>query len=170
MPRLRVLAVVVVLAACALAPGARAYPNEPTGFRGFAWGTPEDAVIAKVNPTYNRLADPDVEEYRSRHDLTVNGIELRYNFYQFYKGRLMAGIMESHAAHCGSMLQTLTARFGEPTDRAGRQRYLWNGKTTAIVYICNHRADYCRVGFESTALLDERRNDLAASARKSPDF
>jgi hypothetical protein len=73
---------VVVVAACVLMPRARAYPNEPTGFRGFAWDAPEDQVIAKVNPAYNRLADPGVEEYRSRHDLTMNGIELVYNYYQ----------------------------------------------------------------------------------------
>jgi hypothetical protein len=82
----------------------------------------------------------------------------------------MAGIMESYSAHCGSMLETLTARFGQPTDKAGHERYLWNGTTTAIVYICNRRSDFCRVGFESIAILDERQKDLADSARKSRDF
>jgi hypothetical protein len=169
MPRFRVLAVLVI-AACALALAARAFQNEPTGFRGIAWGTPQDQVIAKVDPVFNRAVDPGMVEYRSRHDLTANGIPLNYNFYQFYKGRFAAGIMEASAAHCGSMLQTLTARFGEPTDKAGRERYLWNGTTTAIVYICNRRADFCRVGFESIALLDQRQKDLADSARKSGDF
>jgi hypothetical protein len=169
MPQFRILAVLVV-AACASAPAAHAFQNEPTGFRGFAWGTAQDQVIAKLDPVFSRAIDPGMVEYRSRRDLSANGIPLNYNFYQFYKGRFAAGVMETYAAHCGSMLQTLIGRFGQPTDRAGRARYLWNGTTTAIVYICNRRGDFCRVGFESIALLDQRQKDIADSARKNGDF
>lgn len=161
---------VIALAGVVWSAAARAFPDEPTGFRGMAWGTPQAQVIAKVGPAFNRDVDPGMVEYRSRQDLTMNGIPLIYNYYQFYKGHLAAGIMEAYSAHCGSMLRTLMARYGEPTNQSGRERYLWNGTTTAIVYICNRRADVCRVGFESVSLLDERQRDLADSARKSPDF
>jgi hypothetical protein len=161
---------VALLAAIVASPDARAYPDEPTGFRGIPWGTPQDQVIAKVNPAFNRDVDPGMVEYRSRHDLHMNDIPLVYNYYQFYKGRFSTGIMEAYASHCGSMLDTLIARFGQPTDKSGHERLLWNGTTTAIVYICNRRADFCRVGFESIALLNEREKDLADAARKSPDF
>jgi hypothetical protein len=161
----------LAIAVMAWSPAARAYPDEPTGFRGIAWGTPVEQVHAKVDSWwFNRDVDPDMAEYHSHSNLVMNGIPLIENYYQFYKGRLATGIMEAHAAHCGSMLRTLVARFGEPTDKAGRNRFLWNGPTTAIVYICNRRADFCRVGFESVSLLDERQRDLTDSARKSPDF
>lgn len=169
---MRIILVVAMIAVAALvwSPMARAFPDEPTGFRGMAWGTAQAQVVAKVDATFNRDVDPGMVEYRSRRDLTMNGIPLIYNYYQFYKGRLAAGIMEGYSAHCGSMLRTLMARYGEPTNQSGHDRYLWNGTTAAIVYICNRRHDFCRVGFESVALLDERQRDLADSARKSPDF
>ena len=104
--------IAATMAAAAAIPGARAYQNEPDGFRGFAWGTPKDQVDAKVDFTFNRMADPNLAEYRSRHDLSMNGIELTYNLYEFYKGRFMAGIddglcqpLRQHAANLGRALR-----------------------------------------------------------------
>jgi hypothetical protein len=161
---------IVTMAVLAQGSAVRAFSNEPAGFRGIPWGTAQDQVIAKVDPVFNRDVDPGMVEYRSRHDLTLNGIPLVYNFYQFYKGRFATGIVEAYAAHCSSILQTLIARYGEPMAKSGRNRFLWQGPVTAIVYICDRRQDFCRVGFESVVLVHERQNDLADSARKSPDF
>jgi hypothetical protein len=68
------------------------------------------------------------------------------------------------------MLETLEARFGQPDDRKGRNRFIWRGQTTTIVYICSRREDYCRVGLESTALVAARKRDLVNSAQKNSDF
>ena len=141
--RLIIAATMIVAAAT---PVAHAYQNEPDGFRGFTWGTPKDQVDAKVDFTFNRNVDPNMTEYRSRRDLTMNGIELTYNFYDFYKGRFMAGTMTAYASHCDSMLQILVARFGAPTKKIKcRKSFSWEGAVTTIVYDCDHRHDECRV-------------------------
>ena len=164
--------VLAVLAAAFLLPiAAHAYDNEPTGFRGIPWGASIDEVRGKMNSWwFVRDVDPGTVEYHSHANLAMNGIELKENYFQFYKGRFMAGIMEASYAHGGSMLDTLIARFGQPTQSAHYRRYLWQGPTTAIVYLCSKRNDYCRVGFESVKLIAEQRADLGKSAREDPDF
>jgi hypothetical protein len=70
--------VALALAIMLQLPAARAYQNEPTGFRGIAWGTPVDTVRAKVETWYNRDVDPGLVEYRSRSELSMNGIPLNF--------------------------------------------------------------------------------------------
>jgi len=164
--RLAVLAATLLL----VSPMAWAFENEPAGFRGIAWGTPMDVVRAKTNTWFNRNVAPGIDEYRSRSDLTMNGVPLTYNFYQFYRGRFSTGIMEAESAYCASMLETLIARFGEPDKKIARTRFVWHGKITTIVYICSRAHDMCRVGLESATLVAEQEKDLADSARKHPDF
>jgi hypothetical protein len=164
------LAVVLALVVLAIASEAHAYRNEPTGFRGIVWGTPVDQVRAKKETWFNRDVGLGLVEYRSRDDLSMNGVPLTYNLYQFYKGQLSTGIMEAHAAQCASMLDILIARFGQPDQRVTTRRLVWQGQTTTIVYICDGRRDYCRVGLESTALFAQRGRDAADAAAKGSDF
>ncbi|HEX4112304.1 MAG TPA: hypothetical protein VH020_07190 [Stellaceae bacterium] len=166
----RILAVVAVLAWLIPLADAHAFQNEPTGFRGIPWGTPVDQVRAKKETWFNRDIGLGLTEYRSRDDLSMSGIPLTYNLYQFYKGKFSTGIMEGYASQCGSIMGVLVARFGQPDQKLTERRFVWHGRTTNIVYICNRRQDYCRVGLESTALLAERERDIANDAAKGSDF
>jgi hypothetical protein len=162
---------VIAAVLVALAIPARAYDNEPTGFRGFAWGTPVETVQAKVTTWFNRAAAPYLLEYRSRSDLSINGVPLQSNFYQFYKGHFAAGIMAADGSQGAAMLDILKGRFGEPTKHSARRHeYYWVGSTTIVALICEGRPKTCRAAFESATLLDQRRKDLSASGKTGPDF
>lgn len=162
---------VIALIFLALTLNARAFENEPTGFRGFAWGTPVDAVRTMVGTSFNRTVDPDMVEYRSRDDLVMNGIPLQLVFYRFYKGRLSAGILQADHAHGASMLETLTARFGPPQQKAEHAfKYYWLGDRTSVGLFCDGREKLCRAVFESMALLHDRQDDLRRSGRDHPGF
>jgi hypothetical protein len=157
------------LALIALVRPASAIDNEPTGFRGIEWGTPLDVVRGKVGLAFNQQIETDIAEYRSRANLSMNGVPLRYILYRFYRGRFFAGIMFTDFGQRESMIETLTARFGQPADTQGKE-ITWYGPTTIVILMCAAWEKSCAATFQSTAIVAEQMKDRAASAKSSKDF
>jgi len=159
----------ILLAALLSAAPSFAFDNEPSGFRGVDWGTPLGAVRGKVKLVFNRAIEADIAEYRSQADLRVAGVPLLFNFYRFYRGRLSEGIMFTDFSQRANLEQVLTARFGTPQDKAGRQ-VVWAGKTTIVVLTCGSWEKACSATFQSVALAEEVSKNRAATAKSSKDF
>jgi hypothetical protein len=117
--------------------GLHAFPNEPDGFYGLAWGTP----LSEVKGT--TLLRESVERIyfqvysRPLEPLAPEGIAPESVEYEFWKGRFTLATVKIAALSSFIRLRdALFERYGrgyEPSERV--ERYYWKGARTNIALI-----------------------------------
>ena len=81
---MRTISIALAAAVWVLLPtGAIAFQNEPTGFRGIAWGTPLSAVQSQMRPLGATPAGQDQAYVRIRDNMTIGGAMLEKILYKF---------------------------------------------------------------------------------------
>jgi hypothetical protein len=162
--------IVLVAALLGLAPAARAFQNEPTGFRGVAWGTPVGAAHGTL--LFDHRIGDRLSYRRSFETLSVDGLPLDALYFDFYQGRFEEAVLVARRHLAGALLQTLTARYGPPAQPPGRRnQFVWLGHTGTVLLRCSTRLVTCTVLIASTAMLQAESDAAPKSAGSAdPDF
>lgn len=135
--RLAVICLGIVVAATAVFAGAgcaSAFPGEPDGYSGIAWGTPLDR-LSSMEYVGKQKDEPDIELYRRRgDDLTFGKARLTAVEYGFADGRLsLVTLRVNSLLHYLLMKEEAIRRFGpgKETDPHA-ERYIWEGERTTV--------------------------------------
>src|SRR5215470_18046663 len=125
---MRTISIALAAAVWVLLPtGAVAFQNEPTGFRGIAWGTPLSSVQNQLRPVGATLAGQDQAYVRIRDNMTIGGAMLEKILYKFHDGVFSEAFIVSQKgpSNTGAMIAAFTAQFGEWTAASiSRRLYL----------------------------------------------
>jgi hypothetical protein len=162
--RWRAACLAALLIPCSQA--ARAFENEPTGFRGVAWGTP----ISQAQGVYlhDHAVGDRVSYRRAFEDLSVNGIPLTALYYDFFRARFEQAILVSRRDTGNDLLRTFAARYGTPSQIKGhRNQYFWAGAISSIVLTCSGRYLTCTAIIASNAMQAEDNAGETDTARKA---
>lgn len=112
-------------------PGAKAYPNDPDGFRNMAWGTPKSALMDLVeHEKYSGFAD----YIKKNDDMDFEGLKANRILYGFTDDRLESVGVQFEPPDDKIYLilkDKLTAKYGvgEPV---GEKGLFWRGGKTNI--------------------------------------
>jgi hypothetical protein len=147
-----------------------AFQNEPTGFRGLAWGTD----ITTVQTTMRLVEDDGATKYylRSGDAQTMGGAKLKDLSYGFYKGKLKNVILQSAEYSDQALIDAFVAQFGEGSqpNQFMRDR-IWRGVTATAGVDCNEIVHTCAGILTSTAMDAVEKADKAnAAANAGKDF
>lgn len=167
----------VSLAAAAwllLAADANAFQNEPTGFRGIAWGTPLSVVQTQLRPIGSTPAGQDQAYVRIGDNMIIGAANLEKILYKFHNGLFSEAfiVTQKGPSNAAAMIAAFTAQFGQ-----GRQPhrfaedYIWQGATSTIFLTCHSGPHPCLAFLQSTAALAQQNAEKAAvAARAKKDF
>jgi hypothetical protein len=117
--------------------GSYAFPNEPDGFYGLAWGTPLPEVKGIALRGESAERDHFQVYARPAETLVPEGIVPESVEYEFWKGRFTLATVRIAALSAFVRLRdALFERYGrgyEPSERV--ERYYWKGARTNIALI-----------------------------------
>jgi hypothetical protein len=151
----------------ALSGTAVAYENEPSGFRGFTWGTSfatmrNELVLAERDDSRGLLYYTRVNELRRFDRFNAERI-----YYEFFNGRLVGGWIGFYPTQDRSALQqALVSRFG-PADQGQDDDRHWEGAVTDIELLCEVSDRRCTLFFTEQAHMVFMQNRKAND--KKPD-
>lgn len=117
---------------------AEAFSNEPSGYGGLNWGTPQTIKQARFLPMMDGDTKNFVREKREKEPF--GSIPTKLVIYQFSSGKLSAVEMAFAANQKAAALKECSQRWGDPqqvelTDTKGAKGYLWQGqKTTCLLF------------------------------------
>jgi hypothetical protein len=174
------ISLLLLLGACTNASGLSApsiyksFPNEPTGFRDIAWGTPLSAVQSEMVP----FGDPPAglgQAYERKGDaMTLGGATLTHVLYRFYNGGFSRAYLISikRPDQPAAMIAAFKAQYGEGArPNQFMDDYLWNGPVGSVYLSCSAVTGECSGFIASTAALKQEEVDkAAAAARGKKDF
>ena len=172
---MRTISIALASAVWILLPtGATAFQNEPTGFRGIAWGTPLSAVQSQLRPLGATPAGQDQAYVRIGDNTTLGGAALQRILYKFHNGGFSEAFIVSQKgpANTAAMIAAFQSQFGEAR-RPHRfaDDYIWQGSTSTIFLTCHTGPHPCLAFLQSTAALAQQNADKAAvAARAKKDF
>lgn len=151
-----------------------AFQNEPTGFRGIAWGTPLSAVQSQMRPVRGTPAGQDQAYVRTGDSMTIGGAVLAKVLYKFHNGGFSEAfiVAQKGPSNASAMIAAFRAQFGE-----GRQPhrsaddYIWQGSTSIIFLTCRTGPHGCLAFMQSrAAFAQQNAEQAAAAARAGKDF
>jgi hypothetical protein len=150
------------------------FPNEPTGFRGIAWGTPLSAVQSQMTP-FSEPSPGLGQAYERKGDaMTLGGATLKHVQYHFYNGGFSRAYLISIARpdQPPAMIAAFKAQYGEGAKpNQFMDDYLWNGPVGSVYLTCSSVTHECLSFIASTATLKQDEADkAAAAARGKKDF
>jgi len=165
---MRTISIALAAAVWVLLPtGAIAFQNEPTGFRGIAWGTPLSSVQNQLRPVGATPAGQDQAYVRIGDDMTIGGAMLEKILYKFHDGVFSEAFIVSQKgpSNTGAMIAAFTAQFGE----GGRPHrladdYIWQGAQSTIFLTCHSGLHPCLAFVQSTTALTRQNAEKAAVA------
>jgi hypothetical protein len=147
-----------------------AFQNEPTSFRGIAWGTPLSAVQGQMKFDH-REGHQDMYT-RSGDSMTLGDASLRRMLYVFYQGVFSEVYLASDRGSGGAMIGAFRSNFGPGyQENPHIDRYLWDGSMAFICLTCNAASLDCEGVIESKAIHNQKiEDDAAAASRAKKDF
>jgi hypothetical protein len=172
---MRTIAIVVAAGLWILLPkGATAFQNEPTGFRGIAWGTPLSAVQSQMRPVGATPAGQDQAYVRIGDNMIIGGAALEKILYKFHNGAFSEAfiIAQKGPTNTAAMIAAFRYQFGEATrPRRSADDYVWQGAKSTIFLTCQTGLHPCLAFVHSTAALSQQNAEsAAAAARAKKDF
>lgn len=157
-----------LLALVAWVSAAGAFPNEPNGFRGIAWGTPIESLTSEMMLTEER---GDTKLYaRTSDSLAIGGATLQTVRYAFYKGRFSMAVARTIAGAAArtALRDAVEAQFGpDRSARAYSTQFSWTGTTTFILLSMDDVRNHAFLMLQSAELMAEERADKALRAREA---
>lgn len=143
--------------------------NEPSDFRGVAWGAPfenyqKELVVLSQTGDYAYYRRPSDQ-------MSWGGADIQKISYRFYKGRFSGSTVQLFgASNQKAITEKLFALYGTPEKPNKRVvQYFWSGDQTQIVLTCEV-TNYCVVDMASLELLAlEEKEQPAAAPRKKDD-
>lgn len=151
-----------------------AFQNEPTGFRGIAWGTPLSAVQSQMRPLGAPAAGQDQAYVRTGDSMTIGGAALEKILYKFHNGAFSEAfiVAQKGPSNTAALIAAFRAQFGE--ERKAHQSmndYIWQGPTSIVFLTCKVPSHGCLAFMESTAAYAQQSAEKAAvAARAYKDF
>lgn len=151
---------------------ALAFQNEPTGFRGIAWGTPFSAVSSQMTPVPG--GTKGILYLRKGDAMKLGGARLDSVVYEFYRGVFSAVMLVSSNDPDARVAinAAFTAQFGHgvlPDDLSDDR--LWQGAVGGVFLTCSPINESCTALIRSTKAVAQRHADeAAAAARAKKDF
>lgn len=149
---------------------AMAYPNEPDGFRGFAWGSSlKSARFIDCSQTI----DPDRKLCFAPPPLTVRLNDIEIEVFQLSYGFWRTQLDSvSFRAEASPLIEEFLKRFGPPaseTRLSDQVREMeWKGERTNIRATCEELTKtYCSVTIDSVKMLQKEWNETRKAARKN---
>ena len=154
--------------------GTIAFQNEPTGFRGIAWGTPLSAVQNQLRPIGATPAGQDHAYVRIGDNMTIGGAALAKILYKFHHGGFSEAfiVAQKGPGNGAAMIAAFQAQFGEGRrPHRSADVYIWEGGTSTIFLTCHGGSHPCLAFVQSTAALAHQDAEKAAvAARAGRDF
>jgi hypothetical protein len=151
-----------------------AFQNEPTGFRGIAWGTPLAALESQVRPVGATPAGQDQAYVRGGDSMTIGGAELEKILYKFHNGVFSEAfiVAQKGPSNAAALIAAFRAQFGEGKQpHRSVDDYIWQGATSTIFLTCHSRPHPCFAFVRSTTALAQQNAERAAvAAHANKDF
>lgn len=153
--------------AAALAGAAFAFPNEPDGFRGLAWGQDVAAIPDLGYMCWQSSAEESIKAFRESRDykvyerkndeLRIGSVALSGIRYFAWQGKLRGVAVAFSPKQKDDFLKLLTARFGKPRveRRERRAVHAWSGDRTTMELVEEYGVAELRL--HSTQLAHEER-------------
>ena len=169
------MSIVVAAALCILPPTvAMAFTNEPTGFRGIAWGTPLSAVQSQMRPVGATPAGQDQAYVRIGDSMIIGAAALEKILYKFHNGGFSEAfiVVQKGPANAAAMVAAFRAQFGEGRrSHRSADDYIWQGATSIIFLTCHTGRHACLAFLQSrAAFVQQNAEKAAAAARAKSDF
>jgi hypothetical protein len=153
---------------------ASAFQNEPTGFRGIAWGTPLSAIRGLMRPVGATPAGQDQAYLRVGDSMTIGGAVLEKILYKFHNGGFSEAfiVAQKGPSNTEALIAAFRAQFGEGRQpHRSAEDYIWQGATSIIFLTCRTGQHACLAFLRSTAALAQQNAEKAAvAARAGKDF
>jgi hypothetical protein len=168
MKQLRVLLASLAAVLALATPPANAFPNEPSGFRGIAWGAPITQYASQMVETEGDGVDASYHRFGD--SLNLGTAHLAGITYNFYKGAFIGVVLHSDTGDArDAMLTEFQSRFGQAVQpKPAQELYTWRGPTAVIVMDCSKSKDQCAAEIYSRAILNLRDADRNATATATP--
>ena len=147
-----------------------AFQNEPTGFRGIAWGTPLAAVQSQMRPVGATPAGQDQAYVRGGDSMTIGGAALEHILYKFHNGVFSEAFIVTQKGPGNAA--AFRAQFGEgQRPHRSADDYIWQGATSTIFLTCHSGPHPC-LGFvqSTTGLAQQNAERAAVAAHANKDF
>jgi hypothetical protein len=152
----------------------KSFPNEPTGFRGIAWGTPFSAVKGQMTQFSEPPSGLGPVYERTGESVTLGGATLKHVLYSFHNGDFSKAYLFSIARpdQTAAIISAFKAQYGEgEKPNQFMDDYLWNGPAGSV-YLSSSSVTYECAGFiaSTVSLRQEGAEKAAAAARGKKDF
>ena len=124
------------VALLAAASGARAFQNEPGGFRGLEWGERIGQMQGMALHKKGKVGGVALEVYsRENDEMRYGEAELTKLLYGFYKDQLyMVSLVTSTPSDYRALKEEAFRRFGEPTVGLDNiDKYKWKGDDVVVL-------------------------------------
>jgi hypothetical protein len=165
---MRMTSIVVAASLSGLLPAAAvAFQNEPTGFRGIAWGTPLAAVQSQMRPFGATPAGQDQAYVRIGDNMTIGGAALEKILYKFHNGGFSEAFIVTRKGpgNATAIIAAFRAQFGEGRrPQRSAEDYIWQGATGTIFLTCHSGSHPCLAFLQSTAAIAQQNAEKAAAA------
>jgi hypothetical protein len=153
---------------------ADAFQNEPTGFRGIAWGTALSAVRGQMRAVGAAPAGQDQAYVRVGDSMTIGSAALAQILYKFHNGAFSEAfiVAQKGLSNATALIGAFRAQFGEGKQpHRSADDYVWQGMTSTIFLTCHSGPHPCLGFLQSTAALAEQNAERATvAARAKKDF
>jgi hypothetical protein len=151
-----------------------AFTNEPTGFRGIAWGTPLSAVQSQMRPVGGTPAGQDQAYTRIGDGMSIGAASLETVLYKFHNGGFSEAfiVAQKGPGNAAAMIAAFRAQFGQGTrPHRSADDYLWQGANSIIFLTCHSGRHACLAFMQSRAAFAQQNVEkAAAAARGKNDF
>ena len=151
-----------------------AFENEPTGFRGIAWGTPLSAVQNQMKPVAATPVGQDQAYERIGDSMRIGAAALEKILYKFHNGAFSEAfiIAQQGPSNTAAMLAAFRAQFGEGRrPHRSADHYIWEGASSIIFLTCHTGRHACLAFVQSRAAFAQQNAEkAAAAARAKNDF
>jgi len=139
-----------------------AFQNEPTGFRGIAWGTPFAAVRNQMRWLKND--DGYVIYTRAGDKLQIGNAKLTSIIYKFYRGAFAKIELESAHKYKDALYSAFWGKFGTPEDGCPLG-CIWDGAISFATVDCDVLGweTPCTASIESVMYEHKKKDDEAAA-------
>lgn len=160
----------IILAAIVVPTVARAFQNEPTGFRGIAWDTPFSAVRGEMLPYDDPEHLPDLFQ-KVGDTMSLGGAPLDKIVYEFHHG-VFTGVYIFAKKRPDAIIAAFQAQFGEGIKtNQFMDKYVWQGPIGFIYLSCSSVGDDCIANIESRRAFEQKKTEKADEAtRAKKDF